>query len=313
MNARIDSVGTTGVPCTDIAALRAARSQRTVPRPANYGTTRKQALLPVSMRTAYNQDLHPLNLRSEGASRRKAALLLMTPSSSTIRTNVYVDGFNLYYGAAKDTLYKWVNLADLCLQVMPGLTLNRIRYFTALVKPRPSNPQIRLRQEIYIRALETLPNLTVHYGHYLLSEVSMPLASPPPSGSRFAKVIKLEEKGSDVNLATYMLADAFRKDCDQLIVITNDSDLVEPVRIINKELRIPVGIFNPQTSDTAIRRSRITGQPLQPARPSIELRKVAKFNRDITSEGAQSHMALSQFPSQLIDAQGRTITKPTGW
>ena len=106
---------------------------------------------------AYNQDLHPLNLRSEGASRRKAALLLMTPSSSTIRTNVYVDGFNLYYGAAKDTLYKWVNLADLCLQVMPGLTLNRIRYFTALVKPRPSNPQIRLRQEIYIRALETLP------------------------------------------------------------------------------------------------------------------------------------------------------------
>ena len=157
MNARIDSVGTTGVPCTDIAALRAARSQRTVPRPANYGTTRKQALLPVSMRTAYNQDLHPLNLRSEGASRRKAALLLMTPSSSTIRTNVYVDGFNLYYGAAKDTLYKWVNLADLCLQVMPGLTLNRIRYFTALVKPRPSNPQIRLRQEIYIRALETLP------------------------------------------------------------------------------------------------------------------------------------------------------------
>ena len=116
-----------------------------------------------------------------------------------------------------------------------------------------------------------------------------------------------------MNLATYMLADAFRKDCDQLIVITNDSDLVEPVRIINKELRIPVGIFNPQTSDTAIRRSRITGQPLQQARPSIELRKVAKFNRDITSEGAQSHMALSQFPSQLIDAQGRTITKPTGW
>lgn len=116
-----------------------------------------------------------------------------------------------------------------------------------------------------------------------------------------------------MNLATYMLADAFRKDCDQLIVITNDSDLVEPVRIINKELRIPVGIFTPQTSDTAIRRSRITGQPLQQARPSIELRKVAKFNRNITSEGAQSQMALSQFSAQLIDAQGRTITKPTGW
>lgn len=206
-----------------------------------------------------------------------------------------------------------MNLQALCLEVLPGLFINRIRYFTALVKPLPSDPQTRQRQEIYIRALETLPNLTVHYGHYLQSEVSMPLVSPPPAGPRFAKVRKMEEKGSDVNIATYMLVDAFRKDCDQLIVITNDSDLAEPVRIINKELLIPVGVFNPQTNDTAIRRNRATGQPLRPARPSIELKKVAKFNRDITSEGPQSHMARSQFPPQLTDAQGRTITKPAPW
>jgi hypothetical protein len=206
-----------------------------------------------------------------------------------------------------------VNLHTLCLEVLPGLSINRIRYFTALVKLLPSDPQTRQRQEIYIRALETLPNLTVHYGHYLQSEVSMPLVSPPPAGPRFAKVRKMEEKGSDVNIATYMLVDAFRKDCDQLIVITNDSDLAEPVRIINKELLIPVGVFNPQTNDTAIRRNRVTGQPIRPARPGIELKKVAKFNRDITSEGPQSHMARSQFPPQLTDAQGRTITKPAIW
>jgi len=231
----------------------------------------------------------------------------------TVRTNVYVDGFNFYYGAAKDTPYKWVNLAELCLQILPGLTINRIRYFTALVKPRPFDPHIRQRQDVYIRALETLPNLTVHYGHFLQSEVSMRLVSPPPRGPHTALVVKTEEKGSDVNIATYMMADAFRKNCDQLIVITNDSDLAEPVRIINKELHIPVGIFNPQTSDTATRRSRVTGRPIQPARPSIQLNKVAKFNRDITSEGPQSHMARSQFPPQLADAQGRMITKPASW
>src|SRR5579859_2678113 len=214
---------------------------------------------------------------------------------TAIPTNVYVDGFNLYYGAAKHTSYKWVNLAELCVQVLPGLNINRIRYFTALVKPLPSDPHTRLRQEIYIRALETLPNLTVHYGHYLQSTVSMPLATPPASGSRFASVLKMEEKGSDVNIATYMLVDAFRNDCDQLIVITNDSDLAEPVRIINKELKIPVGIFNPQTHDTALRQSRVTGKPLRPARPSIELKKVAKFHRNITSEGPACHMARSQF------------------
>ena len=136
---------------------------------------------------------------------------------------------------------------------------------------------------------------------------------PPPNGPRFAEVIKMEEKGSDVNIATYMLVDAFRADSDQLVVITNDSDLAEPVRIINKELRIPVGVFNPQTDDTAVRRARISGKPLRTAKPSIELKKVAKFHRNITSEGAASHMALSQFPPEIIDSQGRRIRKPTGW
>jgi hypothetical protein len=206
-----------------------------------------------------------------------------------------------------------VNIAELCIQILPGLNINRIRYFTAHVKPLPSDPQTRLRQEIYIRALETLPNLTVHYGHYLQSTVSMPLAVPRPGGPRFADVLKMEEKGSDVNIATYMLVDAFRNDCDQLVVITNDSDLAEPVRIINKELRIPVGIFNPQTDDTAVRRARVSGKPLRPARPSIELKKVAKFHRNISSEGPASHMALSQFPPVLMDANGLQITKPATW
>jgi hypothetical protein len=232
---------------------------------------------------------------------------------TTIRTNIYVDGFNLYYGAAKHTPYKWVNLSELCLQVLPGLSINRVRYFTALVKPLQSDPHTRLRQEVYIRALRTLPNLTVHYGHYLQSTVSMPLASPPLKGSRFADVIKMEEKGSDVNIATYMLVDAFRQDCDQLVVITNDSDLAEPVRIINKELLMPVGVFNPQTNDTAVRRARISGKPLRPATPSIELKKVAKFNRNITSEGPSSHMARSQFPDTLVDQNGHTVKKPTAW
>ena len=119
----------------------------------------------------------------------------------TIKTNVYVDGFNLYYGAAKNTPYKWVDLAALCQNVLPGIVVHRLRYFTAMVTPTPSDPQKRTRQEIYIRALETLPRLTVHLGHYLQNLVSMPLAHPPTTGPRFAEVLKMEEKGSDVNIA----------------------------------------------------------------------------------------------------------------
>jgi hypothetical protein len=227
-------------------------------------------------------------------------------------TNVYVDGFNLYYGAAKNTRFKWVDLSALCIAVLPGIHIKRIRYFTALVNPTATDPDIRQRQEAYIRALETLPNLTVHYGHYLRSTVSMRLASPEPGGPRFADVVKMEEKGSDVNIATYMLVDAFRNDCNQLVVITNDSDLAEPVRIINKELKIPVGIFNPQTADTA-RRTSIRLQRKVKAAPSITLRQVSKFNRDISSDGPNCHMARSQFPDTVVDASGRTIAKPSTW
>ncbi len=199
--------------------------------------------------------------------------------------------------------------------MLPGITINRIRYFTALVKASPADLQITQRQQFYIRALETIPNLTVHYGHFLQSVVAMRLASPPATGSPMVRVLKMEEKGSDVNIATYMLADAFRKDCDQLIVITNDSDLAEPIRIVNKELRMPVGVFNPHTQDTADRKHRLGGRagPPPKATPSVELRKFAKFVREIRSDGPSSHVALSQFPSQLQDARGRILKKPAGW
>jgi len=228
-------------------------------------------------------------------------------------TNVYVDGFNFYYGAAKDTPYKWANLKALCEKVLPHIRIKRLRYFTALVKPTPTDLQKRQRQEIYLRALETIPNLTLHYGHYLQSTVRMRLANPPAKGPKSVEVLKMEEKGSDVNIATYMLVDAFRHDCDQLVVVTNDSDLSEPIRIINHELGIPVGVFNPHTQDTADRKARLAGASPKRARPSVELKKVARFYRGISSEGPHSHMALSQFPNTLTDKNGHTITKPSSW
>ena len=178
----------------------------------------------------------------------------------------------------------------------------------------PSDPDKRQRQDTYLRALRTLPDLSIHLGHYLQSTVTMKLANAPAKGPIYANVLKMEEKGSDVNLATYMLVDAFRRDCGQMLVITNDSDLAEPVRIINKELNIPVGLLNPQTDDTALRRARSTGRPPQKARPSIELKKYARFYREISSEGPSSHMAQSQFPDVVNElATGRLIHRPKSW
>ena len=79
------------------------------------------------------------------------------------------------------------------------------------------------------------------------------LANPPASGPKTAEVIKTEEKGSDVALATYLMLDACRGDCETAVLITNDSDLREPLRLVRDELGLRTGVINPHE---ARRRSR---------------------------------------------------------
>jgi hypothetical protein len=35
-----------------------------------------------------------------------------------MRTIVYIDGFNLYYGAVKGTPYKWLDLKSVCQKLL---------------------------------------------------------------------------------------------------------------------------------------------------------------------------------------------------
>ena len=97
-------------------------------------------------------------------------------------TNVYVDGFNLYYGCLRGTPYKWLDLDALCRRLFPRDRINRIRYFTAIVSARPGDPQQPQRQQAYLRALQTIPGLTIHRGRYLTHPTRMLLAHPVPGG-----------------------------------------------------------------------------------------------------------------------------------
>lgn len=83
----------------------------------------------------------------------------------------------------------------------------KIKYFTAHIQARPDDPDQPARQQMYLRALRTLPNLEIIPGHFLTNAVSMRLVQPPAVGSAFVRVIKTEEKGSDVNLAAHLLHD----------------------------------------------------------------------------------------------------------
>ena len=154
--------------------------------------------------------------------------------SGGVRTNFYIDGFNLYYRALRDTPYKWLDLAQLCQTLVPSHQVNRIRYFTALVLPRQGNADNQVRQQSYIRALQTIPNLTVHYGQFRPRSKRRPLVAPVPGLPRMVEVLDMEEKGTDVNLATFLLVDGFEEDYEQAVVISNDSDLALPIQIIKE-------------------------------------------------------------------------------
>jgi len=79
--------------------------------------------------------------------------------------------------------------------------------------------------------------VTIHLGSYLEKPTRMMLYPVPASGPKTVQVMKSEEKGSDVNIATYLLVDAFEDDYEAAVVISNDSDLAEPIRLVRQKFK----------------------------------------------------------------------------
>jgi len=255
-----------------------------------------------------------------------------------MRTHVYVDGFNLYYGAVRGTPFKWLDLVELARQVLPpGHEIDKVKYFTARVSGA-SDPGAPARQQTYLSALRTLPEVELHFGSFLAKTIwrpltnlpvagrqinspvpvtlpagshtvtgaraqTLPVGSYPPAGPRkkrrktarplpdavIAEVHTMEEKGSDVNLAAHLLNDAWKGLFDVAAVISNDTDLVTPIRIVTTELKRAVYVVCPGRWPMA-----------------DKLRNVASHVRHIHRPMLQA----AQLPSPI---PGTTLSKPPGW
>ncbi|MGH9170820.1 MAG: NYN domain-containing protein [Acidimicrobiales bacterium] len=207
-------------------------------------------------------------------------------------TIVYVDGFNLYYGALKGTGFRWLDLEAFCRAELSQEQITEIRYFTARVSGKLDR-DAPVRQNQYLRALATQPTIRVHYGNFLSNVTRMPLAEPLPGGPRTVQVIKTEEKGSDVNLASYLLWDAFSGRCHTQVLVSNDSDFCEPLRICHEECHMRVGVLNPH--------------------PKIRRSKSLNSHADFSKQISVTALGASQFSDPVIHIGHRPITKPTTW
>jgi len=216
-----------------------------------------------------------------------------------MRTVVYIDGFNLYYRALRKTRHKWLNLNALCEAALPKTChIVTINYYTARVSGS-RNPNSPKDQNIYLKALGTLPNLRIHFGNFQVTNTWMPLTLPlqfwPPGLAPFPVpdsvcVVKTEEKGSDVNLGSHLVRDSFAGAFDHAVIVTNDTDLKEPLRIVVQEAKLPATLLTPSSN------------------PARTLRELAT---DVRHLGP--YLGVSQFPDPVIGPDGKLIAKPVDW
>jgi uncharacterized LabA/DUF88 family protein len=113
--------------------------------------------------------------------------------------------------------------------------------------------------------------------------------TPPAGGARTALVWKTEEKGSDVNIATHLLLDGRDGLYEEAVVISGDSDLVEPIREANRRFG-PVHVRNPRDVHSDLAGAATSYARLDP-----------------------SLLGRCQLPETVHLATGRTVTRPPGW
>lgn len=243
-----------------------------------------------------------------------------------MRVGVYVDGYNLYYGGrgicGRGTAgWRWLDIRSLAHSVIAahsgwtGPFDLRIVYCTARIKGA-GNSSGQYDQDTYLRALKAAGAVDViEYGSYQTRIKTNPLAvrgkgnrpvlatskwpimvrdqteAEIPDATFLVSVARREEKGSDVNVATHLMADALCSVVEAAVVVSNDSDLKLPVQ--KARMHVPVGVVNPTMSFVA-----------------------GAFNAPPTV-GAGRHwwyqLSATDFTSSQLPSQVKHLRKPTGW
>jgi hypothetical protein len=207
----------------------------------------------------------------------------------------YIDAFNFYYGLTKGTSYKWCNLLLLCQNLFPEGEIVKVKVFAAFSKEFPGNPGQSKRQNSYFRALETIPQIEIIKGKYSIADKFLPLSEPKEGELKNVKVKVSKEKGSDVNLATHLLLDAFKNSFDMAAVFTNDSDLAEPIRAVRHEFSKQVYLLLTCRGGN------------RPA--SKQLMTYANYHKQVTEEMLEA----SRLPDRILTPKGNVITIPENW
>ncbi|MEJ1296736.1 MAG: NYN domain-containing protein [Candidatus Sedimenticola sp. (ex Thyasira tokunagai)] len=230
------------------------------------------------------------------------------------RTAVYIDGFNLYHGCLQGhEHYKWLDIEALCHNLISDRPIVSIKFFTArIIAKAARRPDANIRQDTYLKAIKQRSNgrVEVIRGNFRRDKKKMHLYSPIPCkhhdngnehchGDEKIAVWKNEEKQTDVSLAVHLINDAWLDLYDQAIIISNDTDLEEAIKIARVDHspgKPPkyVGIITP------------TAWPRR--KPAGTLVSAASWLKEVK----ESHLRDSQLPDTIPCGNG-VLYRPPEW
>lgn len=223
-----------------------------------------------------------------------------------MRTIVYIDGYNLFYGCLKHSNYKWLDIIQLFNQLLhnqnPHSQLVKVKYFTADIKAKiASHGQLAQKsQQDYHRALLQLyPNqVEIIKGYYSLEKANFLAYQHPPNKLQRHEVWKLEEKQTDVNIALTAYRDVYKNHVEQLVFVSNDTDLAPALQALCEDFAkiVQIGVVIPILKDSK--------------RPNNkQLSQYANWTRHYILEEELAH---SQLPSKIATHK-KPIIKPDYW
>lgn len=241
-----------------------------------------------------------------------------TAALESLRTRIYIDGYNFYYGCLRGTPHKWLDPLPLFEKhILPSalvrdgdgrirqstlLTSPSIKFFTAkIIESVARAPDSVSSQARYHTALRKLhgDRIELIEGYYAVNKMKVRIvdAERPDRAPRECQEIqawKVEEKQSDVNLALQAYHDAITGQIDHAVIVTNDTDIAPALEMIKAHTRVLIGVIVPTIDHTR--------------RPNTDLVRLAHWTREYVNE---SELAACQLP-RVIHSRKPT-TKPESW
>ncbi len=229
----------------------------------------------------------------------QAAARRLCRSCTSMKTIVYVDGLNLYYGSLRGTAFKWLDLYALFRDFVlePDAEIEQIRYYTSPIKASSSDdPASPIRQQRYLRALKAHcgDRVQIIQGFIARTTPRLRLARPYPSSVHTVKVrvFQFTEKQTDVNLVSDFISDACHGRCKQAVLCSNDRDLVGALAAVQRDHSdVVVGLVAPVRERHQVTR---------------DLSRLTKWCKVLRPE----HLAQAQLPERI---PGTQLTRPDEW